>query len=236
MSRNITDIERVRNVAVMLLYLDIQPTKVPFVASHPFTDSWFVGIAGKNGEPEIVDLREVEAQKKWRVAKRSMIEEEDLIDILLMLIKPYRLFFLKEIQKVISDEDLGKCISATWNIIENISMDVNVSGTQMVSMFKQADKHTLMTEDEREYIEQLENEVVLYRGVTSYNSHKKKAMSWTLDKKRAEWFAKRFEGGAEVWKLVVPKNRILAYFDRGENEVIVNLYGYNAEIQKMELN
>lgn len=71
MSRRITDMERVRSVAVMLLYLDIQPTKIPFIASHPFTDSWFGGITGKNGKPEIVDLHDEQARKKWRAIKRN---------------------------------------------------------------------------------------------------------------------------------------------------------------------
>lgn len=49
-----------------------------------------------------------------------------------------------------------------------------------------------MTEDEIETLRSLPETVSVYRGVTSYNAGKVKALSWTLDQKVAQWFANRF--------------------------------------------
>ena len=235
MSNYKTDIEKIRGIAEMLLYLDIQPTRISFVASHPFTDSWVSGI-NKIGKTEIVDLSKEDGAKKWREVVKSEIEKSDVSGILDRIIKPYNLFFIKEIQKFVSDEDLGKCLSRAWTRIENISMDVNVKGSEIVSMFKRADKRTLMTDCERQYLESLDNEITLYRGVTAYNRDRKKAMSWTVDIEKAKWFAQRYGDWGEVWKAVAPKERILAYFTaRGEREMIVNLYRCNLEIQRIAL-
>ena len=235
MSKYKTDIDKIRGVAEMLLYLDIQPTKIPFIASQPFTDSWVSGI-NENGKKELVDLSKEDGAKKWREAVKSEIEKSDISGILDRIIKPYSMFFIKEIQKFVSDEDLGICLSRAWIRVENISMDVNVKGLEIVSMFKRADKHTLMTDSERQYLESLDNEITLYRGVTAYNRGYKKAMSWTVDMEKAKWFAQRFGDWREVWKVVVPKERILAYFTAGgEREMVVNLYRCNLEIQKIKL-
>ena len=47
-------------------------------------------------------------------------------------------------------------------------------------------------------------------------------ISYTLDKKRAEWFSKRFRKDGTVVQKVVRKKRIVAYLDgRNEQEVVV---------------
>lgn len=236
MSRYKTDIECIRSIAGMLLHLDIQSTRISFIVSHPFTDTWAVPSISENGSLKIIDLSSEGGVEEWRKAVNERIEQEDVFGILSMIREPYRLFFLKKIKKNISDEDLGMCLSEIWTTIENISMDVNVSGSQIASMFKRADKRTLMTDKERRYLESLDNEIILYRGVTSYNRSRKKAMSWTLDIDIAKWFAQRFGDGGEVWKAVIPKERVLAcFYDKGEGELVVNLYGCNMEIQSMKM-
>jgi hypothetical protein len=60
-------------------------------------------------------------------------------------------------------------------------------------------------------------------------------MSWTLDIERARWFAKRYGDNGKVWKAVIPKERVLAcFYDRGEEELVVDLYRSNVEIQSMK--
>ena len=36
-----TDLEKIKEMAIAFLMVDIEPTKVDFIASHPFTSSWF---------------------------------------------------------------------------------------------------------------------------------------------------------------------------------------------------
>ena len=80
-----------------------------------------------------------------------------------------------------------------------------------------------MNEEECAAYRSLENPVTVYRGVTSYNAKNIKALSWTLDRDTAEWFAHRFGEEGAVYKAQIPKEHILAYFNgRNESEVVVN--------------
>ena len=245
MEKYVTDIEKIRHVAKALLNIDISPTKISFVATHPFTDTWDTGLPyKKDGESyiEFIDLRDEEQQDKWRKRLEEVIEEENLTGIMLMLNKPYRLFFLKVIQEYISNKDLGTFLADTWQQIENISTDVNVKGTELVSLFKRAEKQTLMSDGQRRFLESLDDEVTVYRGVTNINRKNEKTLSWTLDRDVAIWVATRYSNvsDSEIWEVTVPKKRILASFTddgkNGEGEVIVNLYRGKFEIKKTPIN
>ena len=61
------------------------------------------------------------------------------------------------------------------------------------------------------------------RGVTSYNAKNIKALSWTLDRDTAEWFAHRFGEEGTVYEAQISKEHILAFFNgRNESEVVVD--------------
>ena len=80
-----------------------------------------------------------------------------------------------------------------------------------------------MNEEELEKYKKLPQKVTIYRGVTDYNRDNDKALSWTLSKKKAEWFAHRFDEDGDVIKKEVDKKDIYAYFNsRDEDEVIVD--------------
>lgn len=229
------DIEKIRDIAITLLYIDITPTTVPFVATHPFTDSWYTAIPkeGTPGELKIIDLHDDKSQLEWRTALREKIEAGSYDDILLMLNRPYLLYFLKETQNYVSDADLAEALRGFWTSIEYISGDVNVKPDEMVKMFKRADKNILMSKEDKAVFDGFEEEVTLYRGVTSYNKKNKKALSWTLDYKKAVWFAKRYTSSErEVWEVTVSKKKILCYFSsRGEKEVIIDPSNLKSKIK-----
>lgn len=57
----------------------------------------------------------------------------------------------------------------------------------------------------------------------SYNAKNIKALSWTLDRETAEWFAHRFGEEGTVYEAQIPKKYILAFFNgRNESEVVVD--------------
>lgn len=233
MSRKKTDLGKIREWAEAFLYTDIQSTKIDFVASHPFTDSWITFLPRESG---IVDLHDEENSKKWREAIKKEIEETDVFGIFLMLNRPYILNFLKFSANYLSDDDLGFVLGSLWQTIEQISLDDSITGKQIVKWFERASNSKLMDEEELARLNSLPELVTVYRGVTSYNRRKKKAFSWTTDRKIAEWFANRFNTGTgEVWTITVPKERILCAFGGKEKELIVNLYGYkcNMEVEKV---
>lgn len=72
----------------------------------------------------------------------------------------------------------------------------------------------------------LPDPVTLYRGAVP---SRRDGMSWTTDRDRAEWFARRFDGlGTEtgqVYEITIPVECCLARFTegRGEDEVVVDV-------------
>lgn len=230
-----TRLEQVKETARMFLYVDIAETKVPFIASHPFTNTWTVMLQDNKAVhtlENLVDLHDEEAADRWRKEMEREIKKATILRLFSLLNPPYILNFLKFAAKDMSKEDLGEVLRGFWQSIEQISLDKSVTGREIVSWFKRADKDTLMDEEDFQFFNDLPEMVTVYRGVTSYNRKKKKAFSWSVDREIAEWFANRFSTGTgEVWTMTVPKERILCYYGGREQEVIVNLYGYEGDMK-----
>ena len=69
----------------------------------------------------------------------------------------------------------------------------------------------------------LEDPATVYQGLTSHNAKNIRALSWTLDRDTAEWFAHRFGEEGTVYEAQIPKKYILAFFNgRNESEVVVD--------------
>ncbi|MBO5021145.1 MAG: hypothetical protein J6D52_10820 [Clostridia bacterium] len=80
-----------------------------------------------------------------------------------------------------------------------------------------------MTPEERKQLDELDDVVTVYRGVTSYNADNVLALSWTLEYDTANCFAHRFDEDGTVYQAQINKKDILALFNgRNEAEVIVN--------------
>lgn len=220
-----TNLNKIRSTAEMLLYIDIHPTEIDFIASHLFTNTFFTGIK-IDGEFEMIDLHEEKNVDRWRATLKKMIDKSSLIDILMMMNSPYVLLFLKMIQGFVSPSDMGGALAFSWSMIENISTDCNVTSKEMVRLFSYAAKESLMTKAERKRLSELPDTVTVFRGVTNYNKKNRHALSWTLSRETADWFANRYhKGDGEIWELSVPKEHILCYFEgRSEDEVILDMH------------
>lgn len=221
-----TNMDEVKSLATVFLYVDIKETRVPFVASHPFTNTWH---CMNPQTKELIDLHNEDDASAWREGVKEHIWKSDLLHLFMLMNPPYILNFLAFVEDYLSDADLGYVLGNFWTQIEQISLDDSVTGKQIVEWFTRADKKFLMDEAERKCYEELPDMVTIYRGVTDYNKSRKKAFSWSTERKVAEWFAGRFQTGTgELWTLTVPKERILCSFEgRNEHEVIVNLYGFD---------
>ena len=140
-----------------------------------------------------------------------------------MLNKTYALTFIKYAKDGLSAAEFSEILADAWIKAEAPNMDVNVSKTELVGLFNQADKQSLMTEDEQKRFADLTETVTVYRGVTSYNAKNVRALSWTLDRSKAEWFAHRFGEDGKVYQAQIKKADILAIFtSRNESEVVLN--------------
>ena len=221
----------------MLLLTPVHKTPYsPVVVQHPFTNSG-IAVAKKDGLVQIIDITESEENFKWwqEWMKEWIKNAESAYEIYMMTNKPYGLTFLKYAKPYLSKEDFSKILGDAWVRSENPNGDMNVSKKELLSMFKQADKKSLMTEEDYKRWQGLDETLTVYRGVTSHNAKNIKALSWTLDEKTAEWFAHRFDEDGTVYEAQINKKDIYAYFgERCESEVIVDPKGLMDIMETMD--
>jgi hypothetical protein len=218
-----TNMQEVKCVAKWLLFTDVHTTEYsPMIVHHPFASSGFMILPDTN---EILDITaSMESREKWRDYLGKKIDEaKSAYEIFLMLNKTYALTFIKYAKDGLSAAEFSEILADAWIKAEAPNMDVNVSKTELVGLFSQADKQSLMTESEQKRFADLTETVTVYRGVTSYNAKNVRALSWTLDRSKAEWFAHRFGEDGKVYQAQINKADILAIFtSRNESEVVLN--------------
>ena len=76
-----------------------------------------------------------------------------------------------------------------------------------------------MNEEEFNLLQSLPDEVTIYRGCQA--GINENGLSWSLNKKKAEFFANRFGKEGIILERKIPKSNIIAFLNgRGESEVI----------------
>ena len=214
--RKETDLEEVKEIATLLLWLPPQATKFsPMIVKHPFTDCGMVVLRNSQQEPKPVNILESEsAFSCWREEIGKRIKQAKSVqEIYPLVTKSYTFAFLKHTADYLSQKDLSEILSMAWVNTECPNLDQNLSQRQKLALFQAADPIYLMDASEREKLERLEDEVTVYRGVTS----------WTLDYETADWFAHRFGETGKVYEARINKEHIYVLFNsRGEWEVIVD--------------
>ncbi len=220
-----TNLEKVKEVANVFLLMDVQSNSAfKAITCHPFTSTTIVPIYDED-KMSLVDITESEENlRAWQNQVRDKIQSAESLQRLFMLInKPYALVFLKYSMPFLSRDDFTELLADSWMRSENPNQDRNVSRKEFVAMFSQADKSKLMTKEEKEVYDNLDERVTIYRGVTPENEKNIRALSWTLEYDKAEWFANRFSSNGTVYQAEIDKNHILAFFNgRNESEVVVN--------------
>ena len=223
--RKETNLEGVKSIAKQLVMVDLCLTEYsPVVVQHPFTSSGMVAAPSEDGI-RLLDITKSDKDlREWQNFIKGQINHaRNAYHIYMMTNKPYSLTFLKMAKPFLSKHDFSEILSDAWIRSENPNLDANFTPNKLLAMFKDADPQVLMDAEEREQLEELDDTVTVYRGVTSYNADNIKALSWTLEYDTAEWFAHRFEEDDTVYEAQIPKQHIYALFNgRGESEVIVD--------------
>jgi hypothetical protein len=131
--------------------------------------------------------------------------------------KPYALLYARY--------EWGFCDAEYWETLRTIWMMAQTVGSTPVTwleLFEPCDGigvRCVFTADELSVFDSLPDTVTAYRGA---QEPAKRGMSWSLDIKMAEFFAKRTHGS--VWRVEVPRSAVLAYFaDRAEAELVIQV-------------
>ena len=91
----------------------------------------------------------------------------------------------------------------------------------------------VMDEEEWKTFQSLPEEITIYRGRQAKKA-KIRGLSWTIDKKQAEWFALRWKNDeGELYSAVINKKDVFAYFSQ-EKEIVVNP-GKIKKLKKIEI-
>lgn len=220
-----TNLEAVKDVALSFLYIDVEETNYsPVVVAHPIFES---GILYTPHTKKMVNIFEdKDGFEEVLNYYDERIRKEDGISGIYMIIRDaYKLAFIKFIKDYLSPEDFGKYLADAWVISENPNQDTNVSLKEAADMFREADKKYLMSEKEYKVYDALPDTFTVYRGVA--RGRNPKGMSWTRSKKKAEWFANRFNLDDQVGYVqaaTAHKEDVFAYFsNRNEDEYVISV-------------
>ena len=221
-----TNLPELKLLAKSLLYMDPEQTEFsPMIVHHPFATSGIVGLRDGEGNLRIGNIVEnPEDRTEWQKQMEKIIDgSKNALSIYHLIEKPYVLGFLKYAASSLSKADYSSILADAWIRSEQPNHDPNLPQSRLLAMFRAADPKLLMDDEERERLDSLENTVTVYRGVHSAKSDGVCAMSWTLDKDTAAWFASRYGRQGNVFEAKIEKKHICALFlGRNESEVIVD--------------
>lgn len=166
---------------------------------------------------------EIEFANKYYDQKRQQLEvaikQKDVQRIAFLHERPYRLAAFIEhyhlIEEPFSDE-FWKILATIWRDSENIWQNITLWET----LFEQGENSgAFMTTKDSRHLG------YLFEGrpfITVYRGGQFDGLSYTTDKDKALWFAKRFQGKAHIFEKEVSRCMIFAYTDaRDEKEIIL---------------
>lgn len=215
-----TNIEQIKEIAKALLYTDIHYLDMGFV-SHPFAN-FNIQMIRENNKTELLDITNEIDVERWRKYLSEKIDTISSVQQFLIIIhKPYLPVFFKYIKDYLSDKDYANMLYEIWITVEYPNHDINVSTNEFMSMFRKAKKKFLMNKEEQLVFDSFPETITVYRGIQKDATTK--ALSWTLDKNIAKWFANRFDNNGEVVEATINKKYVFAYLNgRGEKEIVLD--------------
>jgi hypothetical protein len=204
--------------------VDLHPDLVPYVQErqigtvlhHPLVIQIFFNerlhkLANQQYRQKIKLLEEAQQAEEWTT-------------IVYLHERPYRLSAFMDIAERImevDEADYWELLADIWVDSESISMDQPLWLEALATNDPDTRAQHFMEERERDLLASLPRWVDIYRGVDVGGNEA--GMSWTLDRDKAEWFARRYHGHGTLLKCACPRDRIIAVLlGRGEQEVIVD--------------
>lgn len=230
-----TDIKAIRDIS-MALYdavpiKEVQELKGMGIVQHPFISSLYL----MDRDRKIISFLNPAKIEKCRDTYREAIYTGDVMGIYVMVCNPYKMTWFSYCHNYLSGKDYGTYLRNAWTMEENPNQDVNVPRRKAIQLFKRAEKKHLMNEEEYKYYDALPEKLTVWRGVSP--GRERLGLSWTDDKKTAEWFMRRFEREERTGYLLeaeIDKKDILAYFDgRNENEIVVDVFRIKNRIREI---
>lgn len=140
-----------------------------------------------------------------------------------------RMYWFYKLQRLggykINDSNYWSSLKCAYTSSDNIHLQLPYLFLKKLFLTDRQNRELLMSETERTYLESLPESVKIYRGCSLKEKNKKEfGISWTLSKKRAEFYTIFYRNGVKDGVLIekeINKKDIIAYFsDRDEQEII----------------
>lgn len=231
--RKETNLEKIKEISIDLLYLPLEPTDLPFLVHHPFTNSPI-----SNNQDGLLDLTKEHDKKIWNAMMKDIINNQNSVCSLEYLVqKPYKLAWFKLIAPYLDIEDYSQIWTSIYLTLEFIEGNAVLSQKDIVKNFRKCQKEYMMSEKELKTLEELPDIVPIYRGFTvkmpddremseKLMEEYARGISWSLNEETAVWFSERFAGKELepiVYRGYIRKDKILALFlEKNEDNVVVD--------------
>lgn len=137
--------------------------------------------------------------------------------------RPYRSEAFMRIMTELSDREYWTLLSSVWIDSENLHEWTEMTTRILLTMPRPGRRKYMMSASDKRLFMRMPDTITVYRG---HHGHNEEGWSWTTDKRKAEFFARRLIPEDEpgyINKGRVQKSKVLAYLtDRNESEVIVD--------------
>lgn len=213
-----TNIEMLQRVTKSLLFVDPEKSEIPTFVNHPIFQSTIAY------DTEMFDL--FEDINRARKPYVDIIENaKDVMSLLIIVRDPYKMLWFSLASDYIDEPEYSNILKQCWICEEWPSRDANVSISEVIKLFKRADRSIMAPIEDKT--------IKVYRGVNRGGSPY--GLSWTTSLETAEWFAKRFGDDGKVYELEVPNEHVLAIIDeRGESEVVVDTRKLESKVKLLK--
>jgi hypothetical protein len=177
--------------------------------NHPLVQELFVNPA----KCALINARYAAKQEALAVA----LKERNLYRYVWLHERPYRFQAFQDLvrEHELTDQEYWSMVEAVWTDSENIWQHKQ-DWMKLWSSDRPGRIEYAMDDEERAVYHALPNKVEVFRGCNGV-PYDRRGLSWTLDFKKAQWFARRYKGLNIVVRGFVKKENIRAYF-RGRNE------------------
>lgn len=155
---------------------------------------------------------------KYKFEEFKRLWREQRWNSLLFLIeRPYRLSYLRRLYErdTITYDEMTELLLYWWTDTELPQS----SQDDAIILFQQIG---FMTDDQEGW-DAMPDELELWRGVDGKFEMTKDGPAWSTNRKVAEFFARRYEGGQDLYRIVIQKEEATAWITgRDESEVILD--------------
>lgn len=154
-------------------------------------------------------LAEARAEKHWGAVLNVFYE------------RPYRLYAFEQICEDMTDEEYWDHLGDIWTDSENIWQN-EIQWIEFLTC-ERPRSELMMDWDELAALEAMPDTLRIYRGF--HMEGREQGCSWTVERARAEWFARRYTRDDDVARVATgtaAKTDVLAHFmGRGEHEIVI---------------